>query len=215
MKFRRGLSTGILTAIALVAVIVVLAAVYEYPALFPKKVQLTPPVTCGSGTFQLLSLFACFSEMQMTTVVDTSSELQGTIQSASMAYLVLGQQEYNGTAYTKVEYTTPGVGNDVIAWYNNTGVVGRIDLLGQGRNYTGPGAAILSQSETNTFGLIPTVTNNATLLSMLSQTSQNTTMIGSVSVALSVYHLAVPTSTFKTITAEYATIPGTSQQMLV
>ncbi|HUK75628.1 MAG TPA: hypothetical protein VLU99_07535, partial [Nitrososphaerales archaeon] len=215
MRFRRGISSGVKTAIVLVAVVVVLASVYEVPTLLTPKKAAPPPVTCGSGTFQLLSLFSCFSQMSLTTIVDTTSELQGTIETEMIAYQVLGQANYNGTSYTKVEFATPGVGNQVVAWFNASGVVGRIDLLTTGRNYTGPGAAILAQSDTTEFGLIPTITNNSTLTSMLSQTTENTTTIGSVSVGLTVYHLAVPTTPYKSITVEYATIPGTTQQMLV
>src|SRR4029077_10732329 len=85
------------------------------------------------------------------------------------------------------------------------------------RNYTGCCAYALPAITTylSAFGLIPASAANATLISMLSQTSENMTTIGPSQMDVVTYHLVVPTHPYKSVTAKFATIPGTSTRFLV
>ncbi len=172
--------------------------------------------TTGAGgqNIGLLTLFNCFSQMQMQDTLNTMAQPDGSIQRQTVSYVVLGKAQFNLTQHTKVEFSQAGVGNSVVAWFNPSGVVDRLDVLG-GSNYTGPGAAILAQTYTTAFGLLTTISNNATLLSMLSKSSESTMTIGPTQLDATTYQLPVPTPPYKTITVKYVTIPGTYQRLAV
>jgi hypothetical protein len=120
------------------------------------------------------------------------------------------------TQYLKVQFSQAGVISNVIAWINQKGGVDRVDILGS-RNYTGSGAYTLPAVTTylSAFGLISALAGNATLISMLSKTSENMTAIGPTQLDVATYHLVVPTQPYKSVTAKFANIPGTSTRFLV
>jgi hypothetical protein len=93
-------------------------------------------------------------------------------------------------------------------------VVNRVDVVGV-RNYTGSGAYFLAQAYTSAYGLIPEISDNATLLSLLSKTSETTTSIGPTTMNVTTYSLAAPTGVYTSLTVKYATIPGTNVQLAV
>jgi hypothetical protein len=217
---KSGLSSAAKTGIVVVLVVLVLGVAYVSPSLLKggtsssAQSEVCSGSAGGSQNIGLLTLFRCFSQMQMQASLNTLNQPGGNFQSQTLAYVVLGTATLNSTPHTKVEFTVVGSGNDVVAWFNSTGGIDRLDVIGQ-RNYTGPGAPILAQSYTAGFGLIPVISNNATLLSMLSQTTENTTSIGPTMLNVTTYHLPVPTSVYKSITAKYATIPGTNLRLVV
>ena len=63
-----------------------------------------------------------------------------TLKTTTTTSLANGQvvTTTNSNEYTRVEYATVGVGNNVVAWYNLTGGMNEVDVVG-GRNYTGNG----------------------------------------------------------------------------
>jgi hypothetical protein len=65
------------------------------------------------------------------------------------------------------------------------------------------------------FGGLVSVTNNATLLSTLSKTSETTRNIGPTSVDVTTYILATRAPPLVSMTMELGTIPGTSVQFAV
>ncbi len=219
---KSGLSTAGKTGIVVIVILVVLGAAYFAPSLMTNKgTQSTSTQSGGSSspgsgnqTFGLLTLFGHFSQMQIVVKSSVSEGGEPVVTQQSYAYQVLGRGTLNSTQYTKVEFSQPGPTDKVVAWFNPNGGIDRLDILGQS-NYTGPGAALLSQVYTTAFGGIPLFTNNATLLSLLTKTSENTTSIGPTQLDVVTYHLAVPTHPYKSIVAEYATIPGTNQRFVV
>jgi hypothetical protein len=212
-----GLSSAGKTGVVVVVVIIVLGGAYFAPSLLTgtKSTSSLSAPTCsgtaaGSQVVSLPLLFACFSQMQVQ---------EGTIQNGAnaeqtLAYLVLGPAVYNSTQYNKVEFSKIGIGDNVIAWYDSTGSIYRLDIIG-GRNYTGPGARYFAQLYTTGFGLISQMSNNASLLSSLSKTSENTTSIGPTQLDVTTYHLAVPTHPVKSLTVKLAAIPGTNLKFVV
>ena len=217
---RRGLSGAAKGGIVVILVLVVLAGAYFAPSALSggsgtTTLSTVTSTASGSQEFGLLSLFGYFSQMQVQTILNTATLPDGSLQKSTMSYLVLGKGTFDSVLYTKVEFSQLGAGNsNVIAWFNSTGVVNRLDIIG-GRNYSGPGAAILAQTYTIAFGLIPVITNNSTLLSMLAKVSQNTTSIGPTKLDVSYYQLAAPTPLYKTVNVGYATVPGTNQRFVV
>ncbi len=217
---KSGLSTAAKTGVVVVLVVLVLGVAYASSSLLKGGAtsSYTAPSCAGSGahgqTIGLLTLFACFSQMQISATLNTMSQPEGNFQQQAYAYNVLGTATWNSTPHMRVEFTIVGSGDDVVAWFNSTGGVDRFDIIGQ-KNYSGPGAPILAQSYTSAFGVIPAISNNATLLSMLSQSTENATMIGSTQLNVTTYHLPVPTPEYKSITAKYAAIPGTNLKILV
>ena len=235
---KAGLSTGSKSAVVLVLIVIVLAAAY----LAPSKQGLTttnstssqpsgPASSSGANTqaLALLPLFGNFSQMQLQESAVDNSQGGGPIpQVVTVSYLVLGKATLSSTTrvssttrtdttqYLKVEFSQAGVINNVIAWINQKGGVDRVDILGS-RNYTGSGAYTLPAVTTylSAFGLISALAGNATLISMLSKTSENMTAIGPTQLDVATYHLVVPTQPYKSVTAKFATIPGTSTRFLV
>ena len=223
MNPKRGLSSAAKAGVVVLVIVIVLGGAYLIPSLSKGSgTSTTSSQSLASGsnpgggnqTLGLLSLFGYFHQMQMMDIVNTLSQQDGAVQQQTLSYIVLGTATFNSTQHTKVQFSETGVANEVVAWFNPTGVVDRLDVIGA-RNYTGPGAAILAQTYTTAFSVITAITNNSTLLSFLSKTSENTTTIGSTQLDVATYHLAVPTPPYKTITVEYATIPGTNQKLAV
>ncbi|HYR04613.1 MAG TPA: hypothetical protein VEO75_04415 [Nitrososphaerales archaeon] len=224
---RAGLSTGGKSAVVLVLIVIVLGATYLAPkpsgtTTSSTSSQLTVSAPSSGANTQavgLLPLFGNFSQMQLQeSAVDSSQGGNVALpQQVSVSYLVLGKGTLNSIQYTKVEFSRAGVANsNVIAWFNPNGGIDRVDVLG-GLNYTGSGAPTLPMVKgyITAFSVIPVITSNSTLLSMLSKTSENMTSIGPSQLDVTTYHLVVPTHPYKSITAKFATIPGTSARLLV
>src|SRR5438477_2504052 len=181
---KAGLSTGGKTGVVVVLIVVVLAAAYLAPPKSgPNTTDSTSSQPSGSAPSSgastpavgLLPLFGAFSQMQMQeSVVDNSQGGVGAVpQGVTVSYLVLGTAKLNSTSYTKVEFSQAGVPSNVIAWVNPKGGIDRLDVLG-GKNYTGSGVPTLPMVATylSAFGLLPSLAGNATLISMLSKTSE-------------------------------------------
>jgi hypothetical protein len=213
---RSGLSSIAKIAVVIVIALLVLSGIYLAPSLLSNK-KSSPTVVGSSGgthTFGLLQLFKYFPQLQLKSAVYNPSGSGGTMQEEVFSYTVLGNASFQGTHNLKVEFSTTGGGDNIVGWFNSSGVVDELDIIG-GTNYTGPAAPLLAQTYVDTFSLITTATNNATLFSLLNETSQNTTRIGSAQLAVSTYHLTTKDRTYDSITAEYATIPGTFQKLMV
>jgi hypothetical protein len=235
---KAGLSTGGKSAVVLVLIVIVLGATYLAPkpsgtTTSSTSSELTVSAPSSGANTQavgLLPLFGNFSQMQLQeSVLDNSQGGVGPIpQVVTVSYLVLGKSTLNSTTfissttrivstqYLKVQFSQAGVINNVIAWINQKGGVDRVDILGS-RNYTGSGAYTLPAVTTylSAFGLISGLAGNATLISLLSKTSENMTGIGPTQLDVVTYHLVVPTQPYKSVTAKFATIPGTSTRFLV
>ncbi len=212
---RRGLGGGAKAGAVVILIVVVLGAVYLYPSLTKGGgTQSAPP---GSGTAPITglpSLFTDFRQMQMS--FDTYDALNDLVQNQSVSFTVIGTGTINSTQYTRVQFATAGVSNDVIAWFNSTGGIARADVLGQ-RNYTGNGVRNLPfvQTYVNDFGYIVSLANNATLISLLSKTSEATTSIGSTQMDVTTYLLESRFAPYTKMTLQIATIPGTNAQVAV
>ena len=228
---RRGLNTVAKVGVIFVAFIVLVAALYVAGPFSKGAASQSSTQTTGSiagnapgsvtnlgsnQTFAVVSLFPTFSQMRMT--LNFYDPAEGNSQNSTYAYTVLGSATLGGVQYTKVDFRTLGVpdaaGNEVIVWFTSAGAIGRVDVIGE-RNYTGSGAAVLAQSFTGSFGLLPLITSNSTLLAMLSKTSTSTLSIGPTQANVETYTLASPTPTYTSITVEYATFSGTSAKLAV
>lgn len=212
---RRGLSGGAKAGAVVILIVVVLAAVYLYPSLTKGGGNQSAP--SGSGTTPITglpSLFTDFRQMQMS--FDTYDAVNDFVQNQSVSYTVIGTGTINSTQYTKVEFATAGVSNDVIGWFNSTGGIARADVLGQ-RNYTGNGVKNLPfvQTYVNDFGYIVSLANNATLISLLSKTSESTTSIGGTQMDVTTYLLESRFAPYTKMTLQIAAIPGTNAQIAV
>lgn len=159
---KKGISSAAKAAAIIAAVMVVLAVVYFVPSFSTSSVGAAPassntrtsssgPVTQNAG---ILALFGFFSQIDMQVTVLNYNQANGIIQQQSLSYLVLGKGTWNSTQYTRVEFSTPGVGNTVVAWFNAQGGIDRVDVLGQ-RNYTGSGAYFVASTYVNALTLVP------------------------------------------------------------
>lgn len=228
---KSGLSTGGKAGAVVVLIIIVLGAIYLIPR-FSAPSQTQGPST-NPGAQQITgmpSLFYDFSKMQVS--VDVNDPLNGNLQNQSYSYTVLGKGTLTTTAtttgangqvatsttsavYTRVEYATVGVGDNVVVWYNSTGGIGEVDVVGV-RNYTGSGAGNLPfiTNYASTFGGLVALTNNATLLSRLGKTSTVLTSIGPTQMEVTTYVLSGRSPPYSSLTMGVATIPGTSVQLV-
>jgi len=219
---KSGLSSAARGAAIAAVVLIVLGAAYLLPSLTSGGTSSATQSGRSSSTrvaaptqfVGLLHLFGNFSQMELQLSEMNTNAANPINQQDHVSYFVLGKGTINSTQYTKVAFSSVGVGNDVIAWVSPSGTFDRVDVLGQ-RNYTGNGAYYLMSSYINDFSIVPAVTNNATLFSMLSKTSQNSTTIGTTQVDVATYSLAVPNPPYKSITVMYATITGTSVKLAV
>jgi hypothetical protein len=210
---RRGLGTAGKAAAVFILIVIALGAVY----LIPKYSAASQAQSSSSnpGTEQITgipSLFYDFPQMQVS--LDVNDPADGVIQNQSYSYTVLGKGTLDSVPYTRVEFTTVGVGNSVVAWYNSTGGVNEVDVIGE-RNYTGSGAHNLPflQIYINAFGPLATTTSNATLLSLLSKTSEVLTKIGPTQMDVTTYVLPGRSYPYSSLTVKLATLPGTDVQL--
>lgn len=218
--YRRGLSSGVKMGLIVVLAVVVLGVAYEYPALTSGGSKATStyagpatPLGQGQEAAGMYPLVTHFPDMVLN--VYTFDSVNNILQNTTYSYSVLGAGTLNSTRYTRVEFVTVGQkGDDVVVWFNSTGGIGDVEVLGQG-NYTGSGSWFFAQTYTGEFALIPTITNNATLLSILTKSSTATVSIGPTQANETTYVLAVPTPAYSSVTAKYATIPGTGVEMAV
>ncbi len=211
---RRGVSAATKTAVVVLVVVVVLAGAYFSPSLLGGS-KASTSTTPAKGPLTMLSLFGYFPQMEVTLALDTSQQAQGTYQVQTVSYNVLGKEYWNLTQHVKVEFSQPGTGDNVVAWFNPSGKVDRLDVLRENHNYTGPGAATLAQLDTSLYGYLVDTSNNATLLSMLSLSTQNSTTIGQTTLNITTYRLAVPNASYKHVTLQLAAIPGTEQRLAI
>jgi hypothetical protein len=213
---KSGLSSAGKTGIVVVLIVIVLGAAYLVPSL-SKGGGSQASSSSNAGEKQvtgILSLFGDFPQMQVS--VDTYDAPDGFVANQSLSYTVLGKGTINSTEYTRVEFATVGQPNMVVGWFNSTGGIGEADLLGQ-RNYTGNGVYALPfiQTYTSAFEGLVSITDNNTLLSRLSLSSQGLTSIGPTQMDIATYVLAARSPPYSSMTVRIATIPGTNVQLVV
>ncbi|MDA4117107.1 MAG: hypothetical protein OK455_02055 [Thaumarchaeota archaeon] len=221
---KRGLTTGGKLGIVVILVILVLGGAYFAPSLMTGGTHSSSSSSrsagsssiplAGNQTLGLLSLFGYFSQMQMQAATYDNSEGNALVEQHTVSYVVLGKASLNSTQYTKVQFSQTGSSNPIIAWFNSSGGINRVDLIGVG-NYTGTSASVYAQLYVSAFSLITGLSSNATIFSILSKTSENTTSIGPTKLDVVSYALAAPTPPYTSITARYATIPGTNTRLAV
>ena len=228
MRFsRRGMATTKKIAIAIPLVLVIAAGIYV--ALGPSRLGIvsngsqSTSSSTGIGTFSgvagqpkgILDLFGNFSQMAVTTgYVDFES---GEIQSqgsSHYSYAVLGRAVVNSTNYYKVEFTNSDAKTSEIAWFNQQGLVDRVDVLGD-RNYSGLSAQVYAQPVIASFSFIPNLSYNATLISGLHKTAEGTQSVGPTQMDVITYGLAAHSTAYNNFTAKIATVPGTNTKLAV
>lgn len=210
---KRGLSTGAKAGAVVVLIIVVLGAIYLVPKFTtPSQAQSTGSNSAAEPITGMLSLFHDFSKMQAS--VNVNDPNNGYTQVQNYTYAVLGKGTLNSTVYTRVEYTTVGLGDNVVVWYNSTGGIGELDVVGV-RNYTGNGAGNLPfiTNYDSTFGALVAITNNATLLARLGKTSTVLTSIGPTQMDVTTYVMGGRFAPYSSLTIQIGTIPGTNVQL--
>ncbi len=218
--YKRGLSSAGKAGVVVVVVILVLGGAYFLPGL--TKGGGSQQSTAGGGavstvggneTIGLYSLVQAFSQMQLVVAISTPD--QGA-SNTTYSYSVIGKGTINSTQYTRVEFLTVGVGDNVVMWFNSAGRLGEVDVPGV-RNYTGNGIVNLPYFTTyaNLFGIIPTITNNATLFSMLSKYSETTMNIGPTQADVTTYTLPAPKEGYSSLTVEVATVPANNVTLAV
>jgi hypothetical protein len=219
---KKGLAAAGKAGIVVVLVALVLGGVYFVPPMLTsgtgstssQSTQTSLSSGAGDQGAGLLALFGYFSQMQMQNSAYDNNEAFPLAEQHTYSYLVLGKGTINSTQYTKVEFSQAGANSDLVAWFNPRGGVDRVDVLGV-RNYTGPTAHIYSQLYISAFSLISGLSNNSTLLSVLTKTSQNTTSFGPTKLDVTTYSLTTPVAAFTSITVKFATIPGTNTRIAV
>jgi hypothetical protein len=163
----------------------------------------------------ILDLFGNFSRMVVT--IGYLHFADGEVQSqgeSHFSYSVLGQAVLNSTNYYKVQFTDLDSKKSGIAWFNQMGLVDRVDILGD-KNYTGTSASVYAQAFTAPFSLIPNLSHNATLLSGLQKTAEGTQNVGPTQMNVITYRLAAPSPAYSNYTLKIATVPGTSTKLAV
>jgi len=229
---KKGLSSAGKTGVVVLLIVIVLAAAYLVPSLSKgggsQSGSSNSPAVRITGMFPLV---VDFPKMQVT--FDAYDAPNGVLTNESYAYAVLGTATQdttttttqadgklvtttNSTEYTRVEFTTIGVGHGVIVWYNSSGGIGDEEVLGE-RNYTGNGVYNLPfmVPYTSSFGGLVSITNNSTLLSLLTKTSEATTSIGPTQMDVTTYVLEARSPPYSSLTVKIATIPGTNVQFVV
>lgn len=214
---RKGIGTGGKVAVVVVAVLVIAAGlVYADPGLF--RGSSSPPgqvVNVGAtGSNPTYALVQAFSKA--TVSVSENDVTNQFSQNLTVAYTVIGTGTINGTQYTKVEFVTVGQQHNVIAWYSHTGQLGEVDVPGI-RNYIGNGTVNLPYIATydSYFGAFAQVTNNATLLSHLVESTSVSTSVGGMKAQVTTYVLGSPTPQLKDIVVKYATFSATNLRLAV
>jgi len=220
MKFsRRALSQVAEIGVIALVFVVLVAAYFFVPALTKgggsqTTTSLGGPNPIADTTQGIYPLVTNFKDL--TLVVDVNDASAGYVQNSTYSFSVLGTGTLNSTKYTKVDFSTQGQTHDTIAWYNSTGGLGQLDVIGL-RNYTGNGLPQLPYIQTyaNAFYGLISVTNNATLNALLTKTTQTATSIGSTKINLATYTLEQRTSSISKVTEKVASIPGTNIVMMV
>lgn len=213
---RRGLGTGAKVGAVLAVIVIVVGALYLLPMLSsssPKGPVTNVGANGPSGVYPLIQDFS-----KMTITVDTNDVPDQYAQNQTLAYTVLGKGAIGSTQYTKVEFVTVGQEADVVCWYNSSGGLGEVQLLGEGgRNYTGNALATLPFISTYTvdFSVFDKITNNATLFSELVPSTATTTTIGPTKAYVATYLLSAPTAVYSNIIVKYATFSGTNLRLAV
>ena len=210
---KRGLGSAGKAGAVVVMIVIVLGTIYLLPRYTGSQSQGATSNAVPEKITGLPSLFYDFTKMQIS--VDVNDPLNSFVQTQSFSYTVLGKGTLNSTVYTRVEFTTVGVGNDVIIWYNSTGGISEVEVVGV-RTYTGNGTSNLPFITTysGAFGALVSIGNNATLLSLLGKTSEDQTSIGSTKMDVSTYVLAGRSYPYSSLTLKLATIPGTDVQLI-
>ncbi len=210
---KRGLGAAGKAGAVVVLIIIVLGAIYLIPKFSASSQSQASSSNPGARQLTgLNALFYGFTKMQVS--IYASDQVNGVLQNQSYAYSVLGKGTLNSTEYTRVEYTTVGLGENVVVWYNSTGGIGEVDVVGV-RNYTGNGAGNLPfiTIYSNAFGTLASIGNNATLLSLLSKTSEGQVSMGPTQLDVSTYQLTRRSYPFSSLTLGLATVPGTNAQL--
>jgi len=213
---KKGLSTAGKAVAVVILIVIVLGAAYVYPSLSKGGTQSTPSGSGATPITGLPSLFADFPRMQMS--FDTYDAVNDLVLNQSLSYTVLGTGTLNSTQYTKVEFATAGVPSDVVGWFNSTGGIGRLDVIaGTNHTYLGNGLQNFPfiQTYINDFGYLMSLANNATLISLLSKSSESTTSIGPTQLDVTTYLLESRFAPYSSMTLRIATIPGTNVQLAV
>lgn len=210
---KRGIGAAGKAGAVVVLIIVLLGAIYVIPK-FSVSSQ-SQASSANSSVKQITgmpALFYGFTRMEVS--VYASDTTDGVLQNQSYSYAVLGRGTLNSTEYTRVEYTTVGAGNSVVVWYNSTGGIGEVDVVGV-RNYTGNGAGNLPFITIygNAFGTLASITSNSTLLSLLSKTSEGLTSIGPTQMYVTTYVLSGRSYPYSSLTLKIVTIPGTNAKL--
>ena len=211
---RRGVGTGGKVAAVVVLIMLGLGAIYLIPKFTSSQSQGASSNAVPQQITGMPSLFYDFTKMQVA--VDLNDPADSFVQNQSYTYTVLGKSTVDSVQYTRVEYTTVGVGNnDVVVWYNLTGGINEVDVVGV-RNYTGNGTKNLPfiTSYSGAFGGLVAFANNATLLSHLSKTSEVLTSIGPTQMDVTTYMLSGRSYPYLHLTLQLATIPGTDVQLV-
>ena len=219
---KKGLATSGKVGIVVVLVLLVLGGAYFAPSLLTggthgtssQSSQTSLSSVAGDQGPALLALFGYFSQMQVQSSAYDNNEAFALTEQHTYSYLVLGKGTINSTQYTRVEFSQVGANGDVVAWFNPRGGVDRVDVIGV-KNYTDATAHIYSLVYVSAFSLVTGLSTNATLLSALKQTSQNTTSFGSTKFDVTTYSLKSPVAPFTSITVKFATIPGTNTRIAV
>jgi hypothetical protein len=216
---RSGLTTAAKGGIvAILAILVVGVAYLALPSLSTGSATHSTSSSvssAGSQPLGILSLIGYFSQMQIHVVTYDNSEGVGVIdETHAVAYVVLGKATLNSTQYTKVEFTQTGIGNNVIVWFNPQERIDRVDVLGV-KNYTGAGAAVYAAIPMAAMAFVTTFSNNATLFSLLSKTTDSTMTIGATQMVVTTYTMATPVSGLTKFTIKFGTIPGTNIKIAV
>jgi hypothetical protein len=230
MRFSgRGMATTKKIAITIPLVLVIAAGIYV--ALGPSRLGIVsngPQSTSSSSSTGIasfsvvagqpkgiLDLFGNFSQMVVTTsyVHFADGEIDGQGLS-HVSYAVLGRAVLNSTNYFRVEFTNSDARTSVIAWFNQRGLVDRVDVIGD-KNYTGSTAQVYASAFLASFSFIPSLSYNATLISGLHKTAEGTQSIGPTQMDVITYSLAAPSTAFSNFTAKIATVPGTNTRLAV
>jgi hypothetical protein len=227
MKFsKRGMTTTRKIAIAIPLLLIIALGAYvalgsSRPGVVGNGPQSssssssTGAVSSNGGARQpnsILDLFGNFSQMGVTSsFADTEAESQGT---SHVSYAVLGQTVANSTNYYRVEFKNLDLNTSEIAWFNQQGLVDRVDVLGD-KNYSGPTASLYAQAFVAAFSFIPSLSYNTTLLSGLQKTAEGVQNIGSARMDVVTYSLAAPTSTYSNYTVKIATVQGANVKLAV
>jgi hypothetical protein len=213
---KNGLSSTGKTGIVVVLIVIVLGAAYLVPSLSKGGSQSASSSSSlnENQITGILPLFEDFPQMQVS--VNNYDAPDGLVTNQSISYAVLGKGTLNSTEYTRVEFATAGQPEKVIGWFNSTGGIDDVEVLGQ-RNYTGNGDYALPfiQIYTNAFGGLVSLTDNSTLLSLLSTTSQGVASIGPTQMDVTSYMLIGRSTPYSSLALRIATIPGTSVQLAV